>query len=68
MGCAAKVRFAMDSPLEEKGFELLVPPSKKTAVRGAGIEGLARLTLLVPVPSAIAILAASKIAPTCLCV
>jgi hypothetical protein len=22
------VRFAMDSPLEEEGFELLVPPSK----------------------------------------
>jgi hypothetical protein len=28
-------RFASDSPLEEEGFELLVPPSKRTAVRRA---------------------------------
>jgi hypothetical protein len=26
-----EVRFAEDSPLEEDGFELLVPPSKRTA-------------------------------------
>jgi hypothetical protein len=28
MGAPPKVRFATDSPLEEEGFELLVPPSK----------------------------------------
>jgi hypothetical protein len=28
-----EVRFAADSPVEEKGFELLVPLSKRTAVR-----------------------------------
>src|SRR5947209_6402471 len=27
-----RVRFALDSPLEGSGFELLVPPSKRTAV------------------------------------
>jgi hypothetical protein len=26
------IGFALDSPLEEAGFELLVPPSKRTAV------------------------------------
>src|SRR5437660_12797294 len=30
-----EVRFARDSPLEEDGFELLGPPSKRTAVRRA---------------------------------
>jgi hypothetical protein len=33
----AKVGFAFDSPLEGAGFELLVPPSKRTAVPRARI-------------------------------
>jgi hypothetical protein len=32
---AAAARFVPDSPLEEEGFELLVPPSNRTAVRRA---------------------------------
>jgi hypothetical protein len=30
-----KMEFAPDSPLEEEGFELLVPPSNRTTVRRA---------------------------------
>ena len=38
LGIAPEIKFAADSPLEEDGFELVVPLSKRTAVPGSPIR------------------------------
>src|SRR5438270_12993419 len=41
MRCAPKIRFAADSPLEETGFEPLVPSEKWTVCRASLLENSA---------------------------
>ena len=39
-GAAAKLRFALDSPLEQSGFEPLVPPPSRTLRRTVSVPDL----------------------------